>query len=316
MEDKIICFYTISCPPENVGGFGQQGWNIESPIGIFKLYNCNVYSICNSDNCYLVKDKYIKISKSEILNLKPDYFIARAYCDFGEFTKVFNNSKYSIYLYAALTPKNKDLNKFDKIIREEQFFKPLPDLNFFSKNDSYIKKYITCCGSFSPRKNQLKLIEEIDRNIIKNYTLVLCGKIKDEIYFNKVIDTLKRRKISFIIPFSNDNKIRKWYGNGYLKHDELASLYKQSICFILMSSCDGNPKSLLEAILTGVPFIISDEVKINNDYQKFGIQTNINNLNSSLNKILKKEVKFPKITEDFRSKHTMKYFAENVLCLK
>ena len=45
--------------------------------------------------------------------------------------------------------------------KEDDVFKPIVDINLFKNIKKIKKKYIVCCGSILPRKNQLNMIKLI-----------------------------------------------------------------------------------------------------------------------------------------------------------
>jgi glycosyltransferase involved in cell wall biosynthesis len=307
---KQICFYGFA---ENEGGLGQAGWHYQSLVDVAKRRSdCDVYVIAHSGRCFRLNPHHSEISKDAVLNLNPDFFICRAYFELGKFDKLLERSKFSTYISAALNPPHSFLSRFTKVIGEEIIYKPVPNIKLFKPSPSVQKKYIISAGSFLPRKNQLRIAELIDPGAMDGHTIVFCGKIKSRPYLNKVESTLRSRGIKYLIPNSKTESILSTYGPGYLEHQELAEIYSKSCCFLMMSSSDGNPRALIESILSGVPFIISKTVSINSEYEKFGIRSEFESLNKNLKRMLH-EFKMPDITEDFRSKHDIDFFIDKTL---
>lgn len=312
MSRNIICFSLTESKESDE--YGQAGWNYDLLIQLSSNLNFNVYHITSDKSCFIVKDKIFKIPIQEILDIVPDYFIARAYFEFGILESIFNKSKNKIYIYAQRKRYNDIINKkFDRILDENNFFKPIPNSNIFLKIEDFKKEYIIYPGSILPRKNQLEFLENIDVDLIKKYKIVFCGKIKDRKYLRALVNTAHKKGINILIPNSKYPEIIKKYGDGYLKHDELNYFLKKSKCLVLISNGDSNPKSLIEGIFAGIPFITSKKTRLNSKYLKFGLQIEIDQLNSSISKILKKEISFSRVDQDFINLHSNEYFIKNSL---
>ncbi|MEM5947470.1 glycosyltransferase family 4 protein [Spirochaetia bacterium 38H-sp] len=124
------------------------------------------------------------------------------------------------------------------------------DLNNFKYNKKNINSdfIFLCIGRISPVKNQLTLLEAFYELVsLKNYKnmfMVLCGKIENEDYYNKILNFIEKKKLSSyveVLPYVKD----------------VVSLYNRASCVVLPSFAEGTPNVILESMALGVPWIAS-----------------------------------------------------------
>ena len=283
----------------------SSGWHFKPIIDIAKKFkNYKIYSVIqSSQKCYIVKDNLKEISKKSILKINPDLFVCRSYGELGVFDKLLSNSKKSIYLYSITKPSLGYLSRYTKIVCPKSIFKPVPDYDIFRKFKKK-KKYISYVGSLFPRKNQIRFAQSLDPEITKEHPVFFSGKNKNPGYVDSLISTCKNRNIKYYIP-------KKFH----IPHIDLYKIYRESACLILMSEEDDNPRCLIESILSNTPFIISKDVKINEEYEEFGIRSDFKNLNKNIRYIID-DFKMPEVTDNFMKKHSVEYYINNTLEIK
>ena len=159
----------------------------------------------------------------------------------------------------------KDIIKFFPSINEEKIFvtplaanksyKPLNKLdcsNYIKNKYKIDSPFILYIGGFSTRKNVKELIlafKKIQKSLKKDYKLVLCGAIKDEVL--KLQDLCKELLIDDKIIFT-----------GFVIDDDLPIFYNASSAFIYPSLYEGFGLPPLEAMSCSTPVIASNLTSI------------------------------------------------------
>lgn len=116
-----------------------------------------------------------------------------------------------------------------------------PDLN--RTNDGDVLR-IVCVSRLIERKGIKYLIEAIGKLKDKNIKLVLVGEGNQEEELKKLAQDLG---ISNIVDFK-----------GYISHDNIADIYRNSDVFILPSLNEGMSNALLEGMASGLTVIVTD----------------------------------------------------------
>ncbi len=111
-----------------------------------------------------------------------------------------------------------------------------------STNDNEIR--VVCVSRLIERKGINYLIEAIEKLKDKQIQLILVGEGKQEDTLKKLVDDLK---ISDKVDFK-----------GYVDHDQIAEIYRNSDIFVLPSLNEGMSNALLEALAAGLPVIVTD----------------------------------------------------------
>jgi glycosyltransferase involved in cell wall biosynthesis len=107
------------------------------------------------------------------------------------------------------------------------------------------RKYILAMGRFVPEKNFDRLIHAFTAvKDKKDYQLVIAGDANFEDTYSTELKNLAR----------NNNVVL----TGFIKGDKLHTLLNHASAFVLPSSHEGLPISLLEAMNYGLPAIVSD----------------------------------------------------------
>jgi glycosyltransferase involved in cell wall biosynthesis len=141
--------------------------------------------------------------------------------------------------------------------KKEILVTPIPlSLNDISTTDiisvrkkySINKKFILFVGTLEPRKNLINLMDafEINEELKKNYSLVICGKLdwKYEDTINKY-NELKNKGISIVVT-------------GYVDDKTKNTLYKNCATFVLPSYYEGFGMPLVEANYFNAKLAVSD----------------------------------------------------------
>ena len=103
---------------------------------------------------------------------------------------------------------------------------------------------IVCVSRLIERKGINYLIEAVEKLKDKQIQLILVGEGNQEDTLKKLVDDLK---ISDKVDFK-----------GYVGHDQIAEIYRNSDIFVLPSLNEGMSNALLEALAAGLPVIVTD----------------------------------------------------------
>ena len=114
--------------------------------------------------------------------------------------------------------------------------------NFDSTSDDEIR--VVCVSRLIERKGINYLIEAVEKLKDKQIQLILVGEGNQEDTLKKLVDDLK---ISDKVDFK-----------GYVDHDQIAEIYRNSDIFVLPSLNEGMSNALLEALAAGLPVIVTD----------------------------------------------------------
>jgi glycosyltransferase involved in cell wall biosynthesis len=107
------------------------------------------------------------------------------------------------------------------------------------------RKYFLAMGRFVPEKNFDRLIRAFTAVAEKqNYRLVIAGDANFEDFHSRALKKLAREN-GVVLP-------------GFVKGDRLHTLLSGAAAFVLPSSHEGLPISLLEAMQYGLPALVSD----------------------------------------------------------
>lgn len=135
---------------------------------------------------------------------------------------------------------------------DEEIFHPIKDsekINKMLEKYQISGDYIIYVGTIQPRKNLLKLIEVIKK--IDKLKLVIVGKTKglgrEAWMFEEILDKPKQLGIEDRVIFT-----------GFVPADEMPYLLSGSAGFILPSLWEGFGITVLEAMASGVPVIVSN----------------------------------------------------------
>ncbi len=116
-----------------------------------------------------------------------------------------------------------------------------PDFNKIFKRNEF---RIVCVSRLIERKGIRFLLESIGKLKNRDVKLVLVGEGKQE---QKLKTLSKKLGVSDKVEFK-----------GYLNHDIIYDIYKNSDLFILPSLNEGMSNALLEAMASGLPVIVTD----------------------------------------------------------
>ncbi len=130
----------------------------------------------------------------------------------------------------------------------------------------------------APYKNQLQVIEAIDKLIIEGYPiqLELIGG-GDSIYL-EIVD-----------KFIDENVVNKQaiYQLGRLEHKELSSKLGAADIFLFASCCENMPNTLVEGMSTGLPIVCSNKGPMPEVLEKSGIYFDPNDVISIVEAVKK-----------------------------
>lgn len=114
--------------------------------------------------------------------------------------------------------------------------------DFDSTSDDEIR--IVCVSRLIERKGINYLIEAVEKLKDKQIRLILVGEGNQEDALRKLVNDLN---ISDKVDFK-----------GYVDHDQIADIYRNSDIFVLPSLNEGMSNALLEALAAGLPVIVTD----------------------------------------------------------
>jgi len=119
------------------------------------------------------------------------------------------------------------------------------DMEELGKKFGITKSYILFVGTLQPRKNITKLIEAFSILKNKDTQLVIVGK-KGWLW-EEILAAPKKFNIADRVKFLD-----------FVGNEDLPSLYKNALCFVLPSLYEGFGLPVLEAMKFGCPTVISD----------------------------------------------------------
>jgi glycosyltransferase involved in cell wall biosynthesis len=123
--------------------------------------------------------------------------------------------------------------------------KEVKNMDELEKKFKIAKPYILFVGTIQPRKNIAKLIEAISLLKDKQINLVVVGK-KGWLW-EEILAAPEKFKIADRVKFLD-----------FVGNEDLPSLYKNAVCFVLPSLYEGFGLPVLEAMQFGCPTVISD----------------------------------------------------------
>lgn len=106
-------------------------------------------------------------------------------------------------------------------------------------------------GTLLDCKGQYKFLEQVNTELIKNFTIVLLGREK-KYTFKQCIELAKKRKINLIcLPFIEHKYLYK-----------IVSKCRFQVSYCCFCKGDANPRSINEGIYAGLPYLVSDWVTL------------------------------------------------------
>jgi Glycosyltransferase len=119
------------------------------------------------------------------------------------------------------------------------------DMSFLEKSGIEPRKYILALGRFVPEKNFHTLINAFSSLCQSEYKLVIAGDADFEDDYSVNLKALAKNCNDVILT-------------GFVKGDKLHALLSHASLFVLPSSHEGLPISLLEAMSYNLPVLVSD----------------------------------------------------------
>ena len=253
---KLNSFYDLVLNPHN--GMGLPNFNCEKIIS-------TIHDIIPSKIPNTVSESYLKIYNENILKIieKSNLIITVSKFSKEDMIKTFSIKKDKIHItYLSHSEIYKPLNK--------DFCK-----NFLKSKYKIDFKYILYVGSFSPRKNILRLIRAFSKICCENneVNLIIVG-IKGasyEIYLKECIKLKITNRVFF---------------TGFVKTSDLPYFYNNALCFVYPSFYEGFGLPPLEAMacktpvitsnLTSMPEILKDSPLYVNPYNTDDIYSKLN----------------------------------------
>ena len=118
------------------------------------------------------------------------------------------------------------------------------DMSFLETSGIKSRKYILAIGRFVPEKNFHALISAFSDLGQSEYKLVIAGDADIEDDYSRELKSLAIKNNVIL--------------TGFIKDNELYTLFSHAALFVLPSSHEGLPISLLEAMSYGLPVLASD----------------------------------------------------------
>ena len=239
--------------------------------------------------CEFNNDNIIDIEKNKLQENNFDLIVGKSDC-FQTYDRRYflNTGAFKVNILSLGLHRN--TIGVDFVFKDEQLIKaPSKDMAIeFNKYNEYNNRanFIYTPASIGTDKNQLEFINLVEPNLIKDFTLLFSGPIKNEGYFNKMRFTLENKKI-------------KWKYLGHLSKPEVAKVMKLSKILCLTTDprpaqpYDPSPRVIPEAVCAGTPFFVNDLVVFNKFLQNYGLvykNGDKDSLNNRLDKLLKKDL--------------------------
>ena len=134
--------------------------------------------------------------------------------------------------------------KENKVIVTYPGIKKLSDMSEANSEIKIDGEYILFVGTLQPRKNIVRLIEAFSK-LKKEVSLLIVGK-KGWLY-NDILEAPKKFNVEKRVKFLD-----------FVENEDLPSLYKKALCFVLPSLYEGFGLPVLEAMRYGCPVVISN----------------------------------------------------------
>jgi len=280
------------------------------------LPNCDIHLLHykNTQNPFIFKISNNKLVKIDRLDNQYDLVIARSSILLElnkdeHYKKILDSSKKIINVKTMSYKQN---YKFADFYFDEEDFCPPVD-NYFQKNIEKFSKritkknYIVIPGSISKIKNQLDFFKQINPTTVKNYEILLIGKINDENYFKKIIKICQNKQLNhtFLGPI-NQNLL-----------SEILCLSKIAVHTMDMrvnKQKKGYPRLLGETVASGCITLANYPITVPSYFENivFRYGNIYGDLNINLNKAIEATDKND-YQNEYRSNYTFEDFCESKL---
>lgn len=185
--------------------------------------------------------KYFFIIHHLVQNEKPDSksrrFLEDAFLKKADyFITVSETTKRQLSKYRFISPKIKIVNPGVDSKPSEKFIKVFPE--------KFTMLYV---GTIEKRKGLMDLVKAIEFIKNKNFKINAVGLIKEEGYYQKIIEYLKITNSEHLVEF-----------HGRVTDDKLDWFYKSSSLFVFPSYWEGYGMVVTEALSRGLPVAVSN----------------------------------------------------------
>ncbi len=178
----------------------------------------------------------------------------------------------------SLASKNDIIKEYK--LRSDKIVVTYPGIKQISSNKYQVtsmdKPFILFVGTLQPRKNIVRLIEAFSKLKDKRIKLVIVGK-KGWLYEDILEAPLKfnvKERVQFM---------------DFVKDEDMPSLYKNALCFVLPSLYEGFGLPVLEAMKYGCPVVISNVSSLpeaGGDAALYVDPKNVDDIGSKLEKVI------------------------------
>ncbi len=108
-------------------------------------------------------------------------------------------------------------------------------------------KYIVSVGTVIPRKRVEVLIELLAMPELENFELLLCGRLENEVYAQRMRELAIERGVSKRVHFE-----------GMVAPADIPRYLSVAHCYVSASEHEGRPNAIMEALVAKVPVFASD----------------------------------------------------------
>ena len=180
-------------------------------------------------------------------------FVAKIFRNLRWFFYIkFNQKYFKRYSFLIHLHKNdKSINFFERLgIKNKLILENVVDKNIYKLKEKKIESFsFISIGSFNYRKNQIRLLKCFIKANIKNSLLILIGNNGKE-YYNLLLHEKKKYKGTKIYK-----KIKIFYN---LPRKKTLFFIKKANIFLMASTWEAYPISILECMSMGIPFITTN----------------------------------------------------------
>ena len=232
----------------------------------------------------------------------------------------YKNSKNTKNIVLAPITVNKNISNANLILPNNYMFKCVDPFfcEEYKKNRKNDLNIILFLGTLIDEKGQYLFLQNVNVEIIKDYTILLIGKNRKHT-FKQCIDLAKKRNISLIcFPYIHHNLLYNIIPRCKYQICYCCEAWKVNLPWTKIIG-DCNPRSITEGLFAGLPYLVSDwcDTPEIMKSEKLGVicrNNDTKSLNDNLNKLLKinNNLMFNYVEENFNYNNYLEWLINDI----